>query len=125
MKTNSEINKRKVGGFGLASSMIRSNMDTEDYLKHIINVINYRLFENQEILSYRLGHFWFELRIIDTRCSPYEDFPLDHEICIEEDFIEYCRGTSVTKLERVIIEHLIKLGYQFDTNNEYYRAVFK
>jgi hypothetical protein len=115
MNTEDVLGKRKSGGFGWASAMLRSNVDTNGYIKHITNTINLRLFDNKELLTYAVGSAGF-LILIDDQVVIKGDM----------DFVERCRAISVTEFERVIINRLLEMGYSFhNTDGYYYKAVMK
>lgn len=115
MSTKSVINKRKVGGFGLSSSIVRSNIDDEGYIKYIIGVINLRLFDNKDMLTYRIGTAGFQII--------YNNW--DSIIIRDLDFVKYCRSISITEFERVIIQRLLDIGYDFCKDNKYFKEIMK
>jgi hypothetical protein len=115
MNTKDVISKRKSGGFGWASAMLRSNVDTNGYIKHITNTINLRLFDNNEVLTYAIKSAGFLILI-------------DDQVVVKGtmDFVEHCRSISVTEFERIIISRLLEMGYRFNQADDYYyKAIMK
>lgn len=52
---------------------------------------------------------------------------IDNKVVLKGDmgFVENCRAISVTEFERAIISSLLKMGYEFDEADDYYKAVMK
>ncbi|MBS4538439.1 hypothetical protein GOQ27_08175 [Clostridium sp. D2Q-11] len=113
MKSYNVELKKVSGGSGFASSMIRLNANTKQYINHILYVIDKNLFGDEHVLEYtideeKLNVDFHGKQIFTTILSEVEKF----------------RSISANEFEKRIIKAIEAKGFNTDKENEYYMKVF-
>lgn len=104
--------RRVVGGNSFIDSIIRTNSNTEEYVKYVISIINKKLFEDEKVITYKIHQqtaliYCNKKKVIENLFEEIETF----------------RQKSILTFDMTLLE-LIKLKINdFDETSNYYKRV--
>jgi hypothetical protein len=114
MKNVNLETKRVVGGNSFSDSIIRTNANTEEYVRYVLSLVGKKVIKDKTKLDFKSDVFGISI-LVDEKSL----FSLSNE------GVEKFRRSEVLAFDKFIINMLKFAKYNIDETSDYYKRVDK
>lgn len=114
MKNVNPVTRRVVGGLSFTDSIIRTNADTVNYVKYVLNIINKYVLKT-------------ELKLYLSSYEQILFFMLNDELLlsVSKEKVEALRQQEVLAFDKFIIQKIKDENYEVLESSDYFKNVFR